>query len=111
MALLGAGHWGSRLARNLAAAGADLRWVCDIEAARAFDVADRNGPRGTIAFDEALDDPGVAAVAVATPATSHAEIVRRALEAGRHVLVEKPLAGSVSEAVALQRSRGSVASW
>jgi predicted dehydrogenase len=111
VALLGAGHWGSRLARNLAAAGADLRWVCDVEAARAFAVADRNGARATIALDEALDDPGVAAVAVATPAMTHAEIVRRALEAARHVLVEKPLAGSVGEAVALAtlaRERGLV---
>ena len=101
MALVGAGYWGSRLARNLSAAGADLRWVCDLEAARATQVAARNGARATIVLDEVLDDPGVDAIAVATPATTHAEIVRRVLEAGIHVLVEKPLAASVTEAVAL----------
>ena len=48
-----------------------------------------------------LADPAVSAVAIATPAATHFDLVRAALEAGKHVLVEKPLTASLAEAVKL----------
>jgi predicted dehydrogenase len=54
--------------------------------------------RATASYDQVLADPGVAAVAIATPAATHSDLVRAALEAGKHVLVEKPLTDSVAEA-------------
>ena len=53
--------------------------------------------RATSSYDEVLADPAVAAVAIATPAATHFDLVRAALEAGKHVLVEKPLTASVAE--------------
>ena len=54
--------------------------------------------RATSSYDEVLADPGVAAVAIATPAATHFDLVRSALEAGKHVMVEKPLTPSAAEA-------------
>ena len=53
--------------------------------------------KATTSYDTVLADPAVAAVAIATPAATHFDLVRAALEAGKHVLVEKPLTASVSE--------------
>jgi predicted dehydrogenase len=54
--------------------------------------------RPTESYADVLDDPQVAAVAIATPAATHYDLVRAALDAGKHVLVEKPLTDSVAEA-------------
>ena len=99
MGVIGAGYWGPNLVRNLRASPeVDLRWVCDLDRERA---ATAVGPRSTIrvtdTLDDVLSDPAVAAVAVATPAATHAEVALACLEAGRHVLMEKPLASSVAE--------------
>jgi predicted dehydrogenase len=99
VALVGAGYWGSRLARNLAASPAlDLVHVCDIDQSRAQALAHPPRVRATGLLAEVLADPGVSAIAVATPASTHGEIVAAALDAGRHVLVEKPLAMTTREA-------------
>ncbi|MCG6872009.1 MAG: Gfo/Idh/MocA family oxidoreductase [Gammaproteobacteria bacterium] len=93
VALIGAGHWGPFLARSLEQTGkARLAWVCDRDPERAQRVADRHVDcRTTTDLQDILDDRVVTAVAVATPANTHQEIVTRCLEAGRHVLAEKPL--------------------
>jgi predicted dehydrogenase len=65
--------------------------------------------KATASYEAVLADPAVAAVAVATPAATHFDLVRSALEAGKHVLVEKPLTVSASEAekiVALAKQHG-----
>jgi predicted dehydrogenase len=99
VALIGAGYWGSRLARNLAASPAgSLRWVCDIKPPRAAAVAAPLGARATTSLPEVFTDPAVDAVVVATPAQTHAAIVAACLEADRHLLVEKPFAGSAADA-------------
>jgi predicted dehydrogenase len=99
MAVVGAGYWGPNLVRNFGGSEEfELRWVCDLNEARARKVVGRNSTaRVTSSLDEVLDDPAVAAVAVATPAATHGVIGVTCLEAGRHVLIEKPLAASVSE--------------
>ncbi len=111
VAVAGLGYWGPNLARNLdALPGARLSWICDgspdrLEAARAgFPKA-----RAAASVEELLADPGLDAVVIATPVPTHAGLARRCLEAGKHVLVEKPLAQSTTEAeeaVAAAREHG-----
>ncbi len=100
MAVVGAGYWGPNLVRTaLATEAFELRWLCDLDAGRAAKVLGRHSPaRPTGSYDDVLDDPGVAAVAIATPAATHYDLVRAALDAGKHVLVEKPLTASAADA-------------
>ncbi len=100
VAVVGAGYWGPNLARGFSnSADCELRWVCDLDPARAGATARRSkSARATTALGQVLDDLEVEAVAVATPAASHAGLVRACLGAGRHVLVEKPLALSLADA-------------
>lgn len=99
VAVVGAGYWGPNLARNFAASPDwDLRWVCDFDVARARRaVGDQSRVRVTAALDEVLDDTAVRAIAIATPASTHAEVGMACIDAGRHVLIEKPLASTVAE--------------
>src|ERR671936_2241113 len=94
----GLGYWGPNLARNFDDL-ADLAWLCDLSP----DLRDRFAPRYpqarvTADFDEMLADPDLDAVVIATPVVTHYELARRTLEAGKHVLVEKPPALSAPEA-------------
>lgn len=97
VAVIGAGYWGPNLVRNFAAnPDVDLRWICDLDQQRARRVAAGMVPV-TDSLLHVLDDPTVQAVAIATPTATHFELASAALRAGRHVLVEKPLASSVAE--------------
>lgn len=98
-AVIGAGYWGPHLVRNLAQhPRTRLRWVIDIDPVRARALtALVPDARWSTRLDDALADDEVDAVAIATPAATHHALARRCLEAGRHVLVEKPLATSVAE--------------
>ena len=100
LAVIGAGYWGPNLVRTAAATPAlDLKWLCDLDEERARAVLGRyTTVKATASYEHVLADPAVAAVAIATPAATHFDLVRAALEAGKHVLVEKPLTSSVSEA-------------
>ena len=103
LAVIGAGYWGPNLVRTAAATPAlRLEWLCDLDEERAQAVLGRyTTVKTTASYERVLADPAVAAVAVATPAATHFDLVRAALEAGKHVLVEKPLTSSVSEGVKL----------
>jgi predicted dehydrogenase len=98
--VVGLGYWGPNLARNFAALeGCELRWACDISDAVRERVRGLPGDaRLTGELDELLADAELDAVAVATPVATHAEVASRVLEAGKHCLVEKPMAQSVSDA-------------
>ncbi|HEY7344336.1 MAG TPA: Gfo/Idh/MocA family oxidoreductase [Gaiella sp.] len=98
--LAGLGTWGPNLARNFAdLPNAELAWLCDLDPERLERVGARHpGTRTTDRFEDLLEDPTVDAVAIATPATTHAELARRALLAGKHAFVEKPLAMTAHEA-------------
>jgi predicted dehydrogenase len=99
LAVIGAGYWGPNLVRTtLATPDLRLQWLCDLDVGRAQAVlGGASTVRATSSFEEVLADPAVGAVAIATPAASHFDLVRAALEAGKHVLVEKPLTASVAE--------------
>ncbi|MEW1954767.1 Gfo/Idh/MocA family oxidoreductase [Terrabacter sp. NPDC080008] len=99
MAVVGAGYWGPNLVRNaMATPSLNLRWLCDLDEDRARRVL---GPYSTVAttdsFDTILSDPQVHAVAIATPAGTHFPLAMAALDAGKHVLVEKPLTSSLAD--------------
>ncbi len=100
LAVIGAGYWGPNLVRTaLATPAMQLEWLCDLDETRAQAVLGRyTTVKATASYDDVLADPAVAAVAIATPAATHFDLVRAALEAGKHVLVEKPLTPSLSEA-------------
>ena len=96
--MVGLGYWGPNLARNFADL-ADLRWICDASP----DALERYGARypqarATTSFEDLMADPELDAVVVATPAVTHYELTRHALEAGKHVFVEKPPGMSGAEA-------------
>ena len=113
LAVVGAGYWGPNLVRTASATPEiRLRWLCDLDVERARNALGRYGSaRPTGSFHEVLADPDVTAVAIATPAATHFELVRAALEAGKHVLVEKPLTVTSAEGeklAALARQAGLV---
>src|SRR5262245_56091876 len=88
----GYGHWGKNLTRNFSALG-HLYAVCESSVGhRDACTQQYPGLRTYSEFAEALADPGVAAVALATPAEQHCRMALEALAAGKDVFVEKPLA-------------------
>jgi len=96
VAVVGCGYWGKNLVRNFAHLGA-LSAICDPDGIIAQDLSRKHGVP-VREFEAVLEDPAVTAIAIATPAVQHANLARRALEAGKHVFVEKPLALSVEQA-------------
>ncbi|HEX6869737.1 MAG TPA: Gfo/Idh/MocA family oxidoreductase [Micromonosporaceae bacterium] len=99
VAVIGAGYWGPNLIRNFMASPAfRLRSVCDLDLARAQRVlGSYSTVEATNDLTAVLSDPQVAAVAIATPAGTHLEVALASLRAGKHVLVEKPLAATHAE--------------
>lgn len=97
--LAGYGYWGPNLARNIAAAErCELAVVCDADdASRARAGSTHPQARLTADWQDLLDDSTVDAVMVALPIALHHRFALEALRAGKHVLVEKPLATSVAE--------------
>jgi len=104
--VVGLGYWGPNLVRVIhESAAAEAAWMCD-RRLEALDALGRRFPavRQTQDLDEVLEDESVDAVAVATPVSTHHELAIRALKAGKHVFVEKPLASSSELAVELIRA-------
>jgi predicted dehydrogenase len=101
--VVGLGYWGPNLVRNLhEVENAEMAAVCDLRAP-ALAAIKRRYPalRTTNRFDDLLEDPSIDAVAIATPVSTHWALASAALEAGKHVFVEKPLAASVADAAEL----------
>src|SRR5678816_539205 len=97
VACIGAGYWGINLVRNFHELGA-LHRVVEQDPKRRAEVAQKYpSVPFTDSIDQVLKDPDIAAVAIATPAVTHGDLTRRALEAGKDVLVEKPLCLSPKE--------------
>jgi predicted dehydrogenase len=107
----GLGYWGPNLARNFDDL-TDLAWVCDQSAEQLARFDGRfSQARSTQRFEEMLADDGLEAVVIATPVPTHFELAKQALEAGKHVLVEKPpamRAAEMDELVSLAADRDRV---
>jgi predicted dehydrogenase len=98
--VIGYGYWGPNLVRNFAdQAGARVGFVTDLNPVRLTAVKTRY-PVAKVATDyrELIDDPSIDAVAIATPVSTHFEFGMAALRAGKHVLIEKPIAATSDEA-------------
>ncbi len=100
IAVIGAGHWGPNLVRNFhTGQGSSVTHVVDSRAERLAQLAPRYPG---VAFlqdaDTVFANPGVDAVVIATPTATHYALCKRALEAGKHVLVEKPITTRAAEA-------------
>ncbi len=105
IAVVGLGYWGPNLVRNLAEdPGAEVAYVCDLREER-LEKLSRRYPAVSLTteFEAVLDDALVDAVVLATPVGTHYGMARAALDAGKHVFVEKPLAASSVEAIDLIR--------
>jgi predicted dehydrogenase len=99
-AVIGLGYWGPNLVRNLAStSGVDLVTVCDLKETR-LEAVGKNYPAVTQTADsrEVMADENVDAVVIATPTNMHYPLAKAALEAGKHVWVEKPITDNVAHA-------------
>ncbi len=99
VAVIGCGYWGRNLVRNFSDLGA-LAAVCDEDAELARQFGAKYGV-STPVFEQVIRDSAIDAVAIATPAATHAAVAEQALMAGKHVFVEKPLALDVGAAEGL----------
>jgi predicted dehydrogenase len=109
--VIGCGYWGPNLIRNFAEnERASLRWICDTDEKRLNAIGRRYpATRSTTDYHQLLADPELAAIVIATPVATHYEFARAALDAGKHVLIEKPFTTDSREAeelVALAKARG-----
>lgn len=98
--VIGCGYWGPNLLRNLNQQSiARVKYCCDLNDARLAHMKSLY-PQVTTTkrFQDLIDDPEVAGIAIATPVSTHHPIAKACLEGGKHVLVEKPLAASIAEA-------------
>jgi predicted dehydrogenase len=111
VAVVGAGYWGINHVRNFHELGA-LRAVCDESPAVLSRIAERYpGLRVELDYDRLLMDSEIAGLVIAAPAETHYDLALKAIEAGKDVLVEKPLTLAVDQGEALTnraRERGAV---
>jgi predicted dehydrogenase len=100
LGLVGLGYWGPNLLRaSVDLEDVEVTVLCDLDPARLARQA-RRYPQvlATRRFEDIIEDDSIDAVIVATPIASHRKLVKRSLEAGKHVLVEKPMASTTAEA-------------
>ncbi len=100
VAIVGCGQWGINHVRTFAnTSGCRVSWLVDSDDKRLDKAQDlARGAKAAVDIESPLKDDAVQACVIATNSESHYRLARKALEAGRHVLVEKPLALSVREA-------------
>lgn len=102
-ALIGTGYWGPNLATAIERSGkAVLGWLCDTNPER-LNALSRRYPHARTGKDvgDVIRDKSVDAVFIVTPTATHFELGKRVLEAGKHVLIEKPVATCSRDAAAL----------
>lgn len=101
--VVGYGYWGPNLVRNFQDIPVvEIVGISDIREERLRPLA-KKFPRAkfTARYRDLISNPDLDALVIATPISTHYEIARKALEAGKHVLVEKPLAETTQQAMAL----------
>jgi predicted dehydrogenase len=105
IAVIGCGHWGPNHIRNFSThKQSTVRYCVDLDAKRLKTVGEQfPSVKMTSDLSQALKDEHVNAVVIATPTATHFKLAKLALEAGKHVLCEKPLAGNSQDAAELGR--------
>ena len=98
IALVGCGYWGKNLCRNFNALGALSRVVDPTVSGQATAKELAPGVPVGDSFDEVLEDDSIQAIALATPAETHAELSIKAMDSGKDVFVEKPMALTLRDA-------------
>lgn len=103
LGILGAGRWGSNWVRTLSALpSAELKWVCDVNEQTLQRVgASYPAVRTTTSPEDLWNDETLDGVVIATIAPTHYQLAQQALQAGKHVLVEKPMTLTADDAVRL----------
>lgn len=103
VAVVGCGYWGPNLLRNFnQITGCNMKVCCDLDAVKLERVKNLYPAIATTdRLDDVLRDPAIDAVAIATPVHTHTAIGKKCLEHHKHVLIEKPLAASAEECMAL----------
>jgi len=103
LAVIGTGYWGPNLVRSFNDdSRVVLKMICDLDKTRAMNVAAKyRDVETTNNIEEVLQRTDIDAVAICTPTNTHFDIARRAMEAGKHVFIEKPLATTSAECEAL----------
>lgn len=105
--VIGAGYWGKNLVRTFAGLpDVRLAYISDTDEATLATFASYSDAVHTTDYRVVTGDPGVDAVAIATPPARHHEIARAALDAGKHVFVEKPLTLDAADARDLVAAAG-----
>jgi predicted dehydrogenase len=113
LGVVGLGYWGPNLVRNLNAnRRCESLVLCDRDPARLKRTAERYpGLDQTTDYSDLVNDPGISGIIIATDVMAHYPLAKAALEAGKHIFVEKPFASSVREAselVEIGEARGLV---
>ena len=105
VAVVGVGGWGKNLARNyFQIPDCKLKYICDTDTSKLEQLSlQLPGTLTSTRFQDLLDDTDVQAIVIATPAPTHHELCKAALEAGKDVYVEKPFVLKVEEAEELIR--------
>ena len=106
LAMIGVGNWGKNVLRNMASLPkVELKAICDPSADNLKRASASHPGVPTFSDPEpVLKDAAIAAVAIATPAVTHHEVAKRALQAGKHVFVEKPMAMTSAQARDLEET-------
>ena len=101
--VIGYGYWGPNLVRNLfEVADTQVVAVSDMRQDRLDQMSSRYpSVLATTDFEDLLNDPSIDAIAIATPVSTHYELALKALQSGKHVFVEKPMASSADQALRL----------
>jgi predicted dehydrogenase len=113
IAIIGYGYWGPNLVRNFnSVEDCTVKWVSDLRSSR-LDIVQKQYPgiQVTDSVDDIFNDADVDAVVIATPVYQHYPLALKALHAGKHVLIEKPMTQTVAEAEelgALSQEKGLV---
>lgn len=93
IAVIGCGYWGNHIIRNLYNSDEwDLKYICDIDESNLKETSKKFPHINAVDnFDEILLDDSIAAIAIATPVSTHYDLAKKSLNAGKHTWVEKPL--------------------
>src|SRR5216110_918053 len=103
IAVAGCGYWGPNYIRIFSSFDdVTVKYACDLSKPK-LDRVHHQFPQVTVTqdFNALLRDPAVDAIVIATPSSTHFEVAKAALEAGKHILVEKPITLTSSDALAL----------